>query len=444
MKRVLMIAYIYPPQGGPGVQRTVKFVRYLPRYGWEPLVLTVREPYDNTNIDSSMLAEVAHVRAVAKTRHLTCRSFTRFWAACGWLLAPLLLLAGRRPADLPDAMLWRTAKCLYPDLEATWLPTAILEGLAMVRRYRPQVLYATSPPSTDLLVGLGLSWLTRLPLVVDFRDPWATNFAPFGDGMWRRRLDAHLERLVVNRAACVISVTPRMTETLVNDYRQVPRERFVTISNGYDPEDSPPAPAVRPDAGRFCIAHLGSCFGTRSPAVFLQALQRVFASTPQMRQDLRVRFVGQVESGKELLAAPEFADIVESTGPVDHRAAATYLVTSDILLLIQHPGALVGTTGKVFEYLAAPGHILACGPPDGEAAAFLRQAGGATIVDGSDPAAVAEAIRRLYAAWKQGTLDGRRDPAIVRQFDRRELTRQLATVLDECCERSPLLKASRA
>ena len=428
MKRVLMIAYIYPPQGGAGVQRTVKFVRYLPRYGWEPLVLTVREPFGNSQVDPSMLREVADVRFLSKTRHTLAGLYE--WS--GYLLWPLLRLTGKNPVDFRDAMLWRTAGWLYPDQAAPWLPLAVLKGLDMVGRCRPRVLYATAPPWTDLLVGLGLSRLTRLPLVVDFRDPWATNFAPWGYGRWRRSLDAHMERLVVNEAARVISTTCGITETLAHLYPKVPRERFVTIFNGYDPEDIPPRPAVRPDAGRFSIAHVGNCSGTRSPDAFLQALRLVFASMPQMRQNLRVRFVGQVESAKSLLDAPEFADVVKSSGRVDHRAAAACLVTSDILLLIQHPEALVTLPGKVFEYLAAPGHILACVPPNGEAAAFLRQAGGATIIDGAHPAAIAEGIRRLYEAWKQGTLDGRRDPAVVRQFDRRELTRQLGAIFDAC------------
>lgn len=435
MKRVLMIASAYPPQSGAGVQRTVKFVRYLPRFGWEPLVLTVRTPLYNRLPDPTMLREVEGVPA-ARTGVVTRDQIRGFWDIVGFLLTPMLRLAGKDRVYLREGMLWRTLNFLQPDPWITWLPTAIPEGLAMVRRYRPQVLYATAPSWTALLVGLGLSWLTRLPLVADFRDPWTTNNLLPSPVKWRRRVDARLERAVIARAARVVSVTPRMTETFVNDYRQVPRERFVTIFNGYDPEDIPPAPPVRPEPDRLCFAHVGSLYGTRSPAVFLQALQRVFASRPQMRQDLRVRFVGQIDSGKELLAAPEFAGVVESTGPVDHKVAAIYLVTSDILLLIQHPGALVTLPGKVFEYLAAPSHILACGPPDGEAAAFLRQTGGATIVDGADPAAIAEAIRHLYAAWKQGTLDGRRDPVVVRQFDRRELARQLAEVLDACA-RSP-------
>jgi glycosyltransferase involved in cell wall biosynthesis len=434
MRKAMMIAYDYPPRGWSGAQRTVKFVRYLPDFGWQPIVLAPREWYLPAPTDAAMAAEVVHA-PTERTGMVTHERFMDLWRDVGTALWPLTKLMGKDGDWFAEGMRWRYINWLCPDYAAGWIVPAVRRGLAMIRRHRPKVLYATAPPHSTLVTGRILSWLTGVPLVVDFRDLWMDepNRPPLP--AWRNRADAALERRVVTGAARIINVTQMNTRTLAAKYPEVPALRFVTIFNGYDVHDLATPAAAKKEKLRMSIRYIGSLYGKRTPVHVVRALEMLRAENPAVAGQVRLRLVGHVgEFEKELRESPA-AEMIEVTGDVGHDAATREMADADVLLLIINSGGEGILTGKIFEYIASGPPVLATVPMRGEAAALLRRVGGATVVEFADVVGIKDALARLHGQWLDGGLKADRDPDAVRQFERRELTRRLAEVFDECAKR---------
>jgi len=433
MRKVLMIAYDYPPRGWSGVQRTVKFVRYLPEFGWEPVVLAPREWYLPAPMDPALLAEVAHA-TTERTGMVTHERFMRLWRGMGTALWPMLKLAGKDADWFAEGMRWRYINWLVPDYAVGWVPQAVWQGLRMIRRHRPKVLYATAPPHSALVTGLILSRLTGVPFVADFRDLWRDAFVDEHLPAWRSRTESAMEKAVVSRASAILTTARAAGDILRAKYPRVAAERFITIYNGYDPGDLLAAGrgGAPKDRSRMHLCHVGSLYGKQSPRHVLRALELLRAEQPAVGSEVGLRFVGHVGEFEGELRASPCAEGIEITGAVGHDEAIREMARADVLLLILNDGGEAVIPGKIFEYIASGPHVLATVPVRGEAAALLRRVGGATVVDCADVAGIRDALVRLHGQWSDGGLKADRDPDAVRQFERRELTRRLATVFDEC------------
>ena len=434
MRKVLIIAYSYPPQGWSGVQRTVKFVRYLPIFCWEPLVLTPKEWYLPCVMDSEMSREVEHA-LVERTSMFTHEDFMRLWSGLGLALSPFLRLVGKNADWLAEGMRWRYIKWLCPDYACGWILPAVRMGLKMIRQHKPSIIYATAPPWSDLVIALVLSRLTGIGFVADFRDLWMSNFDKRPAAKWRSWIDPKLERAVISKAAKVICTTESGSRTMSKQHPCVCPDRFITIFNGYDTSDiSFPAQGKR-DRTQMMICHIGSLYGKRTPAYFLRALEAMLLEKPALRSKLRVRFVGQIDEYASELRGSSCSEMIETTGAVGHAQVAGYLCSADLLLLIMEEGAELVIPGKLFEYLASNRPILAFVPLQSEVAGLLHRAGGATVVDVKDIGRAKEALNEFYGEWLDGRLPRIDREDFVSQFERRELTRRLAEVLEECVKR---------
>ncbi len=247
---VLMIAYYFPPMGGAGVQRTLKFVKYLPEYGWQPHVLTVR---DSSRLqDSSLASEIPDGLSVTRT--------------------PILHL----PSQLP----WRLRNFisrwfLIVDGQIGWLPFANDPGRRVIEEHKVRIIYSTSAPYTAHLIARRLQRQTHLPWVADFRDPWMGNTLVNYPTEFHRRLNKRLEYSIFSEADRVILNTEGSLQYYAREYPDLPAGKLVTIPNGYDQDD---IPNISPDQIKktiFTIVHLGSLYHkTRSSEFF-------FNGTPQ-------------------------------------------------------------------------------------------------------------------------------------------------------------------
>ena len=411
MKRALFIAYLFPPQGGSGVQRTVKFLKYLPEFDWQSIVLTGPRP-----------------------RHATDESLARDVPA----ETPVVRVRG---AALPGHWPWRvrrwiTSWLLTVDAQVGWWPFAVRRGLAIARTHELAALYSTSAPYTDHLVAWQIKKKVGVPWVADFRDPWLENFAPRFATRWHRYVCACLEAEIVHTADRVLVVSEPMRKQFLRRYPYVQPDHFVTLTNGYDQADYADVAPVAQDGRRFTLVYTGSLYGKQSGRPLLAAIKRVLQDGAISRHWFRVLFVGA--AGKEtarLVQSWKLDDVVEIRGYVPHAQMIGHQLGADVLLLIigSGPHSEVVLTSKIFEYLATGKPILALVPP-GAAADLLREARVGHFASPDDPEAISAILVRLSAQWRQGKLVAEPDPKVVTRYDRRELTKKLVGILHEVCK----------
>ena len=413
-RQVLFIASIFPPAGGPGVQRSAKFVRYLPGCGWKPIVLTVHEPRGRLR-DDSLLAEIPPETVIVRARTLEPKDDNRS-------LLRYLIWGPLTPLSVPDMGNW-------------WLPGALPAALRELRSRPISALYATGAPFSSHILAALLKARTGLPLLLDYRDEWTLN--PLSDRQRRRYWmtlfrpwERAMQRWTVNKANRVILVTDSAHRAFVNAYGDA--GKFAVIRNGYDAEDFEAAVAPRLSPDRLHIVYAGSTreFDSR-PEAFLRGLRLAIERVNTLRDALQVHFIGEFdEASRRLTNQLGLETVVHAAGYVPHRESVGYLKAADALLLIAW-SVPTRVPGKTYEYLAARKPVLALTPADAEPLRLFRAAGVATWCDPQDPGHVAEKLIELEEKWRQKVLQAQIDEDFVRSFERKRLTAQLARILDE-------------
>ena len=445
MRNVLFVAYRFPPYGGPPVQRPAKFAKYLPAFGYRPLVLTTADHEPRMAYDPGLLAELGEVTIYP------CRGDER------WMI--------RWPRKLRLSPL--LACSLRPDNGIlAWGPAAFRAALRIARRHRIHAIYTTSPPFSSAILGQWLKARLGVPWVVDYRDPWTDDIM----GIWPSRLhyrwEAAQERRVLASTDAVVVATPTMRELMVHRYPRL-AGRIHAICNGFDPEDLAAAAAGAAEpAGppKLRIGFTGNLFNhdsdreiwkpygllgrwmsrvgyrltaidhaTHSPYYLLQAVRGLLDECPELRDRIALTFAGSFgEKNRELVRQLKLSDMVSLPGFLPH-AQSVPLMQSDVLFL----PILSGRDGrrgyihsaKTFEYLATGKPILAAAGP-GDCRDLIEQARAGWCVDPRDVVAIKALLRRLVQEKFAGTLGIDPHCEFIGRFDRRRLMGQLAALFD--------------
>jgi glycosyltransferase involved in cell wall biosynthesis len=403
-RRVLVLAYYFPPVGGAGVQRTLKFVKYLVPLGWVATVVSTRSRAYAAR-DVSLVAEVPPVVRVTRTPAFPLARYL------GIALYRLRLMRLR-------------AFVLWPDGGLGWMPFAFIAALRAVRRDRPDVLFSTSAPYGSHLVALAVARVSGLPWVADFRDEWASNPYLSGQPRLLARLSTRAELAITSRATMVVVAADyfRLAGLSADDPRRV------AIVNGVDEADVPTKPET-PRSDRFVLAHVGSIYEIRDPSPALRALARLVTEGAIPGDRVEVRLVGN-------LWIPGFTSPsgieVTTTGYVEHARAIEEMAAATVLLLYIAPGDLA-PSGKLFEYLASGRPVLCLAPSENLASRLVDEWGAGVVSEPDDEAAIGQAIVELWRRWEA---DGLPDQAEVRvraleRYSRRVNAERLAHVLEE-------------
>ena len=396
--KVLMIACAFPPTGASGVQRSVKFAKYLPMHGWTPIVWTVDQlnglPRDPTLLDD--LPEGLQIHAsragtgVHRMRRLLGRMEKAPWPA----------------PRIAKAIDWRVqrwqAEVPLPDDHASWARASVSPVLELIKREGIDAIYSTFPPPSNHLLALQLKERTGLPWIADFRDLW-TDDLRYHESIARRR-SAHraLEQQILESADAVVGVTPKQTEILS---RHVPDKpgKFVTITNGFDPADFACPPPERIDTDRFVLGYVGRLDQYRARDEWCEGMRR-FATQLAIPMDrFLLRIVGHASDATRAKLA-DMGIQVERTGYVPHAQAIACMRRADALLLLTEPtgpNADSVIPGKLFEYLASQRPILVVGPTGGQVERIVRETDAGPTVP-YDPNAIASALSQLVAVWQAG------------------------------------------
>jgi glycosyltransferase involved in cell wall biosynthesis len=421
--RLLLIAFYFPPAGGGGVQRTLKFCRHLPEFGVEVDVLAPSDPKWFA-LDEPLMAEIPAGTTVHRTRFLGPRSSFRGDALRG--------AHGLRRAAVQARYAYERA--LIPDKALPWAATAVPAAVRIVRRRRIDAIMTTSPPTSVHLIGAAVAAATSTPWVADLRDSWLDHPHRTYDsrGMRAKRgVERRMARTVARRADALVAVTDTIAAELRGLDPSAAGKTHV-IGHGIDLSDF--EGLVHTPSERFTLVHTGAFFGQRSPRSFLTGLRDLLARRPDLRGRMLVRFIGDLRASDRIWARDlDIDDAWEETGFVPfRRAVAAQRAADALLLLIPHAGGRGDSvvSGKVFEYLAARRPVLAAVPPAGAAATLLRSAGAGEVVDSDDTDGQSRALEAMVDRYEDGGLADIDMPAgLGERISRRARAGELAEVL---------------
>jgi glycosyltransferase involved in cell wall biosynthesis len=436
-RRVLIVSYYFPPSGGPGVQRVLKFVRYLPEFGWDPAVLTVRDG-DYPARDESLLAEIPPEVPVVRTA--IPEPYTLYRKLTGRAKGTAVDVnvnqeAGAHRPFRESVAEWVRGMFFIPDARVGWLATGIGPGVDLARRFQADLVYSSSPPYTTALLGRAIARRAGIPWVPEFRDPWSGFLSAPKRPEPARSFEHRLEHGVYRDAPRIVVAWEGIARDFAGKYPGPDHRKFRWIANGYDPEDLAGAAPTAND--RFTVVYTGSMYGVRNPDVFLKAAAKLLAAGRMDPDRVRLRFVGRFgDEVRAMFRRPEVAPVVEERGYLPHGESIQELLGAHALLLVVDdvPGAREIVPGKVFEYIGARRPILALAP-EGAVAGLIRETGAGTVLAGSDVDGTAEALAALYDEWvATGATRFPGDPGRAEAQSRRERTRELSRLFNEVVE----------
>jgi glycosyltransferase involved in cell wall biosynthesis len=425
MKRVLVIAYYFPPMGFSGIQRTLKFVKYLPEFGWNPTVLTVT-PHAYFAFDDTFLDELA-----GKPVEI-------------WRTEPggiFSAMKKRRTVSLSNERLRKILNRIsqfffIPDNKVGWR-RQVRKFLAGKDLSHYDIIFATAPPFTDHLIGAELKERHGIPLVLDFRDAWVEYPYHKYWTSWHRRRHVELERGVV-RAADAVITTNRYVRDLLIARQESPdaASRIHVITQGFDPADfRTPTVANVPELDHATInfVYTGIFYEDRDPLVLYRALAAIRTRRPEIYRRMKFYMVGYMqEEYQEMARTMGVDDRIVYCGYVEHHIAVEWVRRADVLWFnigAQHKGYETVSPGKAFEYLGSRKPIVAI-LPENQIREILSGFSHTFIVDPDDHEHLAEVLIDLTERHERGTLpEG--DPEAIALYDRKRLTGELARIFEE-------------
>lgn len=409
MKRVLMIAYHFPPlAGSSGIQRTLRFVQHLPNFGWEPLVLTADpKAYESTSDD--LLAEIPQGTVVRRSPALdTARHLSIGGRYFNWMA--------------------------QPDRWISWKFSAVREGLKMIRQYRPDAIWSTYPIATAHLIGAELCEKTNLPWIADFRDPMAQEGYPADEQTWRSF--KRVEERAVGLAERCLFTTPGAARIYRERYPQR-AERMIVLENGYDEEsfssmtfDADAETQLNP--GCLTFLHSGIVYPEeRDPRKLFMALAKLKDQKFVKKGDIKIRFRAAVHEKllNSLGAEYGVSDLIEVCGSIPYREALAEMLRADALLVLQASSCNEQIPAKIYEYLRACRPIVGLTDPIGDTANVLRQAGAPWICDLDDADKIAASLKKWIRALNESEAPIPSGEA-VKKCSRRGRSSSLAGILN--------------
>lgn len=444
MGKLLLVAYPFPPEGGKGVKRTLKFIKFLPALGWEPFILTVKNGNYDAH-DSSLLNEVEK-RVTVYRAHTLEAPFSINLRDC--LVAKDV--HAERYSILTTCAIRKKFRSIYhllgvllgiPDAHIMWLPFAFLKGIKIIKKHSIDVIYATGPTFTDHLVGMLLKIIMKKPLVVDYRDAWMADPAREWPNKIRKKAEQYMEKKVIRWSDIVVSTTDGITESFKERYYNEDKGKFVTITNGYDIDDfNEMATVCSKNDKKFQIVHTGTLFRERSPKYFLQAVRLLLDEHPELGNKVEVYFVGQDtkfandECIEDYITGFSLKNVVKLTGFVSRKESIAYQFSADLLLLIigivpDQSIKSYGLSGKVFDYAMIHKPVLALAQ-EGASAKFIRTINIGTVVNPEDINQIKNVLYQSYQKYKSNQLTINPNVEELEKYDFRYLTRRLSESLD--------------
>ena len=430
MKRVLIITYYWPPTGGSGVQRWVKFAKYLPSEGWQPVIYTPENP-EQLAVDHTLESEIPQEAEIVKTRIIEpYELYKKFLKSSGHSKEAVEVnpVNAQNKSFLQKAAMWVRGNLFRPDPRCLWIKPSVRFLKKYLEEHPVDLIVSTGPPQSMHLIGRELARETGLPWIADFRDPWTRIFyfkhlsmTPATE-RWHRKM----EQKVLDDATVVVAVSPLVQK----EFQEMTKTPVTLITNGFDECDF-----VQENTGRsdkdFTVTHTGLFAADGNPTVLWDVLSELCSKDASFRNALKIKLIGKTDD--QITAAIKDAgleDNLVNMGYQPHNIAVEEQRKASVLILPlrKEPEYKAVLPGKLFEYIASQRPILGIGQPDGAMAMIMDQTKTGTVLDWEDKARLHDFILDCWNRHTKGELN--LEKSDISRFTRRNLTRQMAELFN--------------
>jgi glycosyltransferase involved in cell wall biosynthesis len=387
MFKVLVIAYYFPPMGLSGVQRTLKFVKYMKEFNWDPTVLTAAETGYYAHDNSLMAeAEAANIRIV-RTK--------------GGDINSLLSKKGtvKMPPEFIRKVLSRISQTIFiPDNKKGWAKEAIKSARELIKNEKFDLIFVSAPPFSAINMAVKLKKEFNLPLVIDYRDLWFGNQFAFYPTPIHKLLNKRMEYRALKAADMIIATNRKMKEKIINWYKFLSFEDIFIISHGYDPEDFKNLLPEKRENRKMRITYSGIFYEFITPKYFLKAFKELTTERPDIAFNIELQFVGFLRNeNRKIIRKLGLQEFVKEFGYLDHKEALVKIISSDVLWLMvgKTRNADTHSAGKLYEYFGTRKPIIAC-LPEGALKTAVEDYKASFITEPDDIQAIKNAILEAY------------------------------------------------
>ncbi len=432
MKRVLIITYYWPPSGGAGVQRWLKFTKDLRDFGWEPVIYTPENP-EYPEADESLFKDIPiGIEVIKKPIWEPYNAYKRFVGQKKEeKIQAGFLSVKKKNLFFENLSVWIRGNFFIPDARKFWIKPSIRFLLKYLKAYPADAIVSTGPPHSMHLIALGLKKKLNIPWLADFRDPW-TEIDFYQKLQLTRQADKkhhRLEREVLSGADRVTIVSWNCALGLD---RIFPRH-YDVITNGFDPNDFDLSAQVVTKT--FELTHIGSLNKDRNPEMLWEVLAEICTENAEFRADLRLRFIGKCDvSLFQCLEKFHLMSLTEKIEYMPHEEVLKELTRSQVLLLLLNnaPNVMGILTGKLFEYLATRRPIFCVGPTNGDSSRIIREVQAGMTCDFYDKTSIKNVVLEFYRRYKRGSLQNQEGN--IDSYSRKYLTGKISSILTELAE----------
>ncbi len=434
MKKLLIIAYYFPPSGGPGVQRALKHVKYLPEFGWEPIVLTVSNGQFPAR-DESLLSEIPANTIVERTHIYEPYDLYRFFTGRkkGSAIDVNVIKKDNQKTGFKDKVAeFIRATFFIPDARVGWLLSAKKAVRELHGKYGFDAVYSSSPPYTCSLIARYAHRKFNIPWIAGFRDPWTGFISSPKRWFLPRAIDRRMEHSTFREADQVECAWLGIIKDALGKYPGLDSTKFFHVPNGFDSSDFPVVEPVVNE--KFTVTYTGSMYGRRNPSSLFAALELLVGRGEVEPSAIHLRFVGRFGTEvEEMIEKTTFRSAIENIAYVPHKKSIEYLMTSDCLLLIvdESKESEEIVPGKVYEYIGVGKPILAIAPKESAIADLLAETEAGLTAHQTETEKIAGIFKKYYEGWKSGNVDFNPKVDAIRGYERKEAARKLAGLLTE-------------
>ncbi|MEG0916784.1 MAG: glycosyltransferase family 4 protein [Myroides sp.] len=424
MKKVLIIAYYWPPAGGPGVQRWLKFVKYLPDFEIEPIVYVPENatyPIIDQDLINQVNKNVIVLKQLIKEPYKLASIFSKKSTTT---ISSGIIKAEKKQSFVEKMLLYVRGNFFIPDARVGWVNPSVDYLSDYIKTNAVDVIITTGPPHSMHLIGLELQKRFAVKWIADFRDPWTSigyhKELKLTDKSAQKHKD--LERLVLTKADTILTTS----FTTKQEFAAITQKSIHVITNGYDIEtiEKPPLDT------KFTISHIGSLLSKRNPHILWQALSEILQENEQFKSDFQLQLIGKVSSEIiDTIKEFQLDNYLNILGYVSHTEALKYQRSSQVLLLIEIDSfETIGIIpGKLFEYMAAERPILAIGPKQSDVEKIIKDTNAGKYFNYDNLQEVKQYILDCYTKYKQNNL--KVHGIGLQYFSRKKLTEKLAGVI---------------
>ncbi|WP_333696457.1 glycosyltransferase family 4 protein [Flavobacterium sp.] len=421
-KKILIVTYYWPPAGGPGVQRWLKFVKYLPDFGFEPHVYIPENP-TYPILDEHWVDEVSNKAVIVKNKIREPYRLASFLSrTTTQKISSGIIPKVKKQSFLQKLMLWIRGNIFIPDARVLWVKPSVHFLKDYLKEQGIETVITTGPPHSMHLIGLHLKQEYNVQWIADFRDPWTTIGYHKELRLTKKSAQKHkdLEKKVLQTADLIVVTSP----TTQKEFAQITSQPISVITNGYDVEKVTPFALDE----KFSLAHIGSFLSDRNPRILWKALKELIKEEPGFASDFQLKLIGKVsQEVLDTIAEFKLSPYVLNLGYLPHSEAVLHQKTSQVLLLIEINSEETQCIipGKLFEYMVSGRPIVAIGPTESDFESILNETNTGHFFTYESKEALKHQILVHYRDYKNQNL--KVYPVGLQQYSRKSLTQQLAS-----------------